>query len=1205
MKQLYILLLLLFCLQRSEGQSCSALTFSYSVTESRCVATGSIIINATGGSGNYNYKASGPVTPPVTSSNIITGLPPGYYSVYVKDLTSGCTHQVDSIYVPGSYSDPRFQLVKTDAGCAGNNGTISTQNTQYGRSPFTYTIIAPSPSNVGASNTTGNFTGLVPGEYSIQLKDSCGGIQVRSITIENYSWWFDNLTVNRVGCDSVDVSVVLKDNKGNSNTSGTAFNGFTYGAVLAAGDTTWFSARNFRTFIGTNRNFTIVVKDNCGNLHTSVWFMPASAKPSVSLVSTSNFSCTQFTATVTGAQNLTNPSYCLYDAANNQLSCNTNGVFNSLPYGSYCIKVTDNCYDTVITKCFAASHAIPSVGASVTISNTNCSTFTATITSQQNLTTPNICLYDGSGNQIQCNSTGIFNNVPYGSYCIKVKDGCIDTTITRCFTATKPVPVITNVNISGANCSTFNATATGSNLNSPYYCLYDSAGNIVTCDSTGVFNGLTYGRYCVRAISCGDTTASYCFSSVRPVPNVNGSVTINNKTCTGFKATITGQTNLTNPDYCLYTSPGDVLVSCNTTGIFDNIPYGSYCIKIHNTCYDTVIQRCFTQLQAVPGINASMQTVSMACSTVTFKVNGTNLTSPQYCLYDSTNTQVTCNTTGQFSNVPYGPYCVKVHDGCKDTTMTVCQTFRPTRGFSLSTSKSCTIGYANINIVFVNASAPYNVAVYRPDNTKALDTTFSTSNTSLLLPGLPTGAKYKVVGTDNCGNKDSLNITPDASIVQTTTAVRAKCPSSTWANGSGDIQASSTSNLNPLIPQIIKKSGTAFAKSYSSYNSGTGVYTFSDLEPADYIVEYTMQTCNTKKWDTITVPPYAYPSQGQSAIYQCDNNSFSLGADVQGGVSPYSYQIIGSVPESPSITTVPQTSAVFNINTGTVYSLIRLRSVDACGNATLNDVSVLPLQNLSVTASGSCFYQNITLAVDTIKNASYQWYRKTTTTDSSLVGSSIAFNLPYFVPEQMGQYVCKVNVNQGCVTRLAYFNLMDNCGYTYLATKVSLQGAPAREGIKLNWNIPDGEGVGSYSIERRTEQGNAYTVVGNVTANTATFTDLHPDAGSNFYRIKILYQDSYVYSNEIRVDWLRRSIAVYPNPANDQLHITVSADQNSNYKIELLNAGGQMIYTTSLKNTRAATVIYNRNESLKSGIYLVKITDLTTGKTEIRKILFQ
>ncbi len=183
----YLLPILLFLFSQSKAQDCSTLSFSYTTTESRCVATGSITVTATGGSGNYNYKAIGPITTPTTSSNIITGLPTGYYRVFVKDMTSGCVKELDSAFVPGSYSDPRFQLIKTDASCAGNDGTISVVGQQFGRSPFGYTIIAPSPSSVGATSPTGNFSGLTPGEYLVRLQDSCGGIQVRRITIENYS----------------------------------------------------------------------------------------------------------------------------------------------------------------------------------------------------------------------------------------------------------------------------------------------------------------------------------------------------------------------------------------------------------------------------------------------------------------------------------------------------------------------------------------------------------------------------------------------------------------------------------------------------------------------------------------------------------------------------------------------------------------------------------------------------------------------------------------------------------------------------------------------------------------------------------------------------------------------------------------------------------------------------------------------------------
>src|ERR1700694_2859626 len=218
----YLLPIMLFLFVRSGAQDCSTLSFSYTAYESRCVATGSIAVNVAGGSGNYNYKAIGPVTTPTTSSNLITGLPTGYYKIIVKDLTSGCTRQLDSAFVPGTYSDPRFRLEKTDATCAGNDGTISVIGQQFGRSPFSYTIVTPSPSSIGATSVRGDFTGLTPGEYSIRLQDSCGGIQVRRITIENYSWWFDSTSVVRFGCDSVQIYIRLKDNKGHINIAGTA-----------------------------------------------------------------------------------------------------------------------------------------------------------------------------------------------------------------------------------------------------------------------------------------------------------------------------------------------------------------------------------------------------------------------------------------------------------------------------------------------------------------------------------------------------------------------------------------------------------------------------------------------------------------------------------------------------------------------------------------------------------------------------------------------------------------------------------------------------------------------------------------------------------------------------------------------------------------------------------------------------------------------
>ncbi|MGZ8544666.1 MAG: hypothetical protein ACXWV0_05185, partial [Flavisolibacter sp.] len=1163
----YLLPIILFLNFSLAAQNCASINIGYSTLESRCVATGSITINATGGSGNFNYQAIGPISTMVTSTPVITGLPGGVYTIRVIDVTLNCISEVQNVVVAGTYSDPRFQLSKTDGTCAGNDGTISAINVQYGRAPFTYTIIAPSPSAIGTTNTTGNFSGLTPGEYYVRLQDSCGGIQVRAVTIENYSWWIDQMSVTRFGCDSADVSIDLEDNKGNTNSSVITFSGFTYGVVVNPGDTTWFSEHEFRIYIGTRRSVTIVVKDGCGNIKTSAWHLPANQKPSLGNPSLTNLVCAGFNASVTGL-NLTNPEFCLYDNSNVLISCNTTGVFNNLAYGSYCIRATDLCYDTVITRCFSAARAVPSIGATVNLSNQNCSTFTATVTNKQNLTSASFCLYDNADALLECNTTGIFTNVPYGNYCIKVLDGCVDTLITRCFSSARPVATLTNYTITGSNCDGFNVSVNGNNLNDPVYCLFDNLGNVITCNSTGIFTGLDHGNYCIRAISCGDTTNNLCFGSSMPVPAVATNVQISNRQCSTFTATVTGQVNLTNPSFCIFDA-SDNLIVCNTNGVFDDLPYGSYCIKIINTCYDTTITRCFTQAPLVPSVNATMQLLSSNCTSVSIRATGTNLSSPTYNLYDAGDILIATNTTGTFNNYPYGAYCIEVVDGCYDTTMRVCRSFAPVRGVSLTTSKSCTIGTAYVDVLFANGNSPYTIDVFHPDGSLVHTATTSSNPLRIQLASLPLGTQYKVVGTDNCGNRDSAMITPDANIVSTAVSVRSKCPSASWLNGAGDLLASCSSNYHAVTPRIIKKNNVNFIKNHSSVTAG--VYTFADLEPASYIMEYTQTTCNGKLYDTVTIPPYAYPSQGQSAIYQCDNNSFSLGADVQGGVSPYSFQIIGSMPSSPDITTATQPSPVFNINTGTTYSLVRLRTVDACGNATLSDVSVLPLQNISISATDSCFFRNITLAVDTIPNAIYLWYRKTSPTDSVLLDTSLTYNMPFFLPEQAGEYICKMIVNDGCVTRLSYFSLDGACNEV-LPVSSQLLGRRNGTSNQLSWRGRDEDGIVKYVVERKGSNDQGFIPIGSVTAgqtNNYMFNDHKPARGENQYRLKMFYAQGFEYSNVVTLRSGASSIHVYPNPVTSRMQVSITGDKTTDYQVQLVNSSGQEIFNTKLKQVQS------------------------------------
>lgn len=1210
----FLLLLIAFCItgMGAQAQSC-AVQFTYTTTESRCMSTGSITITATGGSGIYNYKVEGPAAPPYTSSNVITGLPAGTYKVTVKDITNNCVVEKEGVVVTGSYSDPRYELIKTDATCAGNDGSISVNNLQNGRSPFTYRIIAPSPYAVGTFSSDGHFTNLIPGTYYVQLQDSCGGIQVRNITVDGYSWQFDTYSITRsADCKMADAVVQLKDNKGNTNTSGTVFTGFNYGVVLSAGDTGWYNNRTFSFALNTYRQATLVVKDNCGNIKSVLWKLADSNKPSVNATAgTGNFTCNDFTATVSGQQNLTSPDYCLYDNNDKLISCNTTGIFTAVPYGAYYIKITDHCYDTTITRTVSASRPVPLVNSSVTISNRTCTTFTANITGQVNLTNPAYCLYDNANNQLQCNSTGVFDNLLYGSYTIKITDGCTGTVISRTFAASKLLPALNALKITSNGCTTFGIkTNGGSNLTGATYCLYNASGNVVTCNTTGIFDNLPYGYYCVKATNdCGDVSAPVCITGQRPKPSIGGTVSVSNIICSGFTATITGQNALTSPTYCLYDN-ANKQVQCNNTGVFTNIPYGSYCIKITDGCYDTTITRCFTQSHTVPSINATINATNLSCATFTATISGSNLTSPQYYLYDNKNNLVATNSTGVFNNVPYGSYCGKIKDGCVDTTMSVCQTVTLNKSITVTAIKTCTIDATTLQVTFASPNSPYTITVYNPDGTMAKSgSTTNTTSSITDLPALFPGQQYKVVGTDNCGNKDAVYVTPVVSQITKKATVTAKCPSAAAQDGSGDIVVTCSSNYNTVTPTLIKKDGMAFSKAYT-YNNGA--YTFSDLGTGTYVVQYAVQNCAAKVYDTITIQPYTFPRQDQSAIYQCNDNSFSVGSAVVGGVAPYQYEIIGSIPESPSVVMPKQSSPVFNINNGTTYSLIRLRSTDACGNAALSDASVLPLQNVMITSNTQCLYQNVTLSVDSIPNASYQWYCKRTTTDSSLVGTERMYNFPFLEQEQIGTYVCKVSVNSNCLTRLAYFELTGECGQQFLAVPVRLTGSKTASGNQLSWVSDSEQYTAAYIIERKSPHDNNYREIGTVypqpaiLQNRYLYADSKPAAGVNMYRIKVVYRNRRTaYSNAVPLSSGEGAISVYPNPAKDALYISLGDNTINDYQLTMYNNAGQLVYRQALPNTAATIYTYKRSSTIKAGMYLLKIANTTTGAVQLFKVLFE
>jgi hypothetical protein len=1295
-----------FGMDTTVAQSCSSLTATFTTTASNCTATGSITINASGGSGTYNYKVVGPVTTAFTSSNVIDGLQSGTYDVIVKDIVSNCTFATANVVVPGAYIAPTFGLTETDVTCTnGSDGTIAVSGMANGLAPFTFTLVAPSPAGVGTSNTTGSFTGLPAGAYSVQLTDSCGDIQTRVITIQNYSWSFYSTSVTLSSCTSYNARIVLLDSKGNVDTTGTAFSGFQYGVATAPGDTSWFPNYSFTFDLGQSRSIALVAKDRCGLVHSVPW--SNTIIPSLGAnVTTGSLTCTGFNAAVMNPLNLTSPNYCLVTGSGHPLAgqpCNATGAFTNIPYGEYCIVMTNSCYDTVITRCFYVLQNVPAITGAVALSAYTCTGATATVTGQKNLTSPQYCLFNASGTAVgSCNTTGVFTNVPYGSYTIQVTDGCTGNVLSVSFTSVKGTPsVAAAVQLTGNSCSTFNGAITGStNLISPQYCLMDSLGNTITCNSTGAFTGLAYGSYCIDITdACNDTTITRCFHQYIPAVS-GGSAAISNKTCKSFTVTISGEGNVFNGQYCLQDAAGNPVgtIPCNSTGVFNYVPYGAYCIKTTDACSNTTNTVCFTEaaptpsvgsvsisnktcagftatqtgqqylssptyclfdsldnqvgscnstgvfsvtgygsytlqttdscstfstpftaIKPVPSVNTAVNFSNQTCTTFTAGITGqTNLTSPQYTLLDNAGTALTTNSTGTFTNIAYGSYCIDITDACMDTTIVRCFTTSASPvQMTVAAAPSCTYNASDLTVKITTGFGPYTISVYDTLGNLVRDTI--TSSTTVTIQGLtymPSAAThYRVIVDGSCGIPDTSNVVPVLSSVNRGYTIVPQCPSSITLNGSGSLEVVAAGNLSGLNASITQLNFIPDAISYS-YHSGND-YTFSNLVAGTYVLTYTFGACSTRINDTVTVPNYSFPALDKSAAFQCNDNSFTISAAATGGIGPFTYQIIGSEPDSPGVSSVTQSSPLFSINNGTQYSLVRLRAVDACGNSALSDVEILPLQNTVVTASVNCLYQSSTLSVDPVPNATYNWYYKTSAaaTDSTLVGTGISYTIPSLQNSDTGVYINKLSINSGCLTQLSYIDLNGSCGgtYTVLALNITLTGAPAADDANLlTWSVSSNPSIQQFILQRSGTADGNFIPIGTISANPSLsdtlygFEDTHPLDGANFYRLAIVHPGSFfTYTNIVSLNSsLTGEISVYPNPAVSQLTVGIHGIRPNRYAITLYSTSGQLVTQMESGVIQAGNLTFQRTAAMKPGIYFLTVNNIDSGESKVFKITF-
>ncbi|MCB9056684.1 MAG: hypothetical protein H6549_12585 [Chitinophagales bacterium] len=298
----------------------------------------------------------------------------------------------------------------------GNNGSISA--TATGGSGITYSI------NGGTFQSSGNFTGLTAGTYTISAKTSSGCTGSKSFTLTDPANPCAGITINVTATTTNPSAPGASD--GSITASATGSSGFTYSkdgtnfqasgtfSNLTAGSYT-ITAKDANGCTGS-ANFTLTDPNPCSGVTISV--TGTTSNPSAPGASDGSI-----TANATGSTGFTYSK----DGTNFQAS----GTFSNLTAGSYTITAKD-ANGCTGSASFTLTDPNPCAGVTVAVTtnitnNTPCLTANGSVMA---MATGGLAPYTFSKDGVNFQSSATFNSLAAGNYTITAKDAnsCVGTT---------------------------------------------------------------------------------------------------------------------------------------------------------------------------------------------------------------------------------------------------------------------------------------------------------------------------------------------------------------------------------------------------------------------------------------------------------------------------------------------------------------------------------------------------------------------------------------------------------------------------------------------------------------------------------------------------------------------------------------------------------------------------------------------------------